>query len=105
MSDVPRSLQSWVSTIHTVVLTADVFQLLIKNPTFFAGGVNSRRWGRAGPSRRRLAQPALRPAGDIFKITSPSPTRSVWGIPIPRDVGPARPASFQSHWSSARPGP
>ena len=27
---VPRSLQSWVSTIHTVVLTADVFQLFIK---------------------------------------------------------------------------
>ena len=30
MSDVPRSLQSWVLTIHTVVLTADVFQLFIK---------------------------------------------------------------------------
>ena len=30
MSDVPRSLQSWVSTIQTVVLTADVFQLFIK---------------------------------------------------------------------------
>ena len=30
MSDVPGSLQSWVSTIHTVVLTADVFQLLKK---------------------------------------------------------------------------
>ena len=29
----PRSLQSWVSTIHTVVLTADVFQLFIK--TFY----------------------------------------------------------------------
>ena len=29
-SDVPRSLQSWVSTIQTVVLTADVFQLFIK---------------------------------------------------------------------------
>ena len=28
--NVPRSLQSWVSTIHTVVLTADVFQLFIK---------------------------------------------------------------------------
>ena len=28
--DVPRSLQSWVSTIQTVVLTADVFQLFIK---------------------------------------------------------------------------
>ena len=26
VSDVPRSLQSWVSTIQTVVLTADVFQ-------------------------------------------------------------------------------
>ena len=26
-------------------------------------------------------------------------------IPIPLDVGPAPPASFQSHWSSARPGP
>ena len=31
MSDVPRSLQSWVSTIQTVVLTADVFQLEKKN--------------------------------------------------------------------------
>ena len=30
VSDVPRSLQSWVSTIHMVVLTADVFQLFIK---------------------------------------------------------------------------
>ena len=30
-SDVPRSLQSWVSTIQKVVLTADVFQLFIKN--------------------------------------------------------------------------
>ena len=29
MSDVPRSLQSWVSTIQSVVLTADVFQLFI----------------------------------------------------------------------------
>ena len=31
MSDVPRSLQNRVSTIHTVVLTADVFQLFIKS--------------------------------------------------------------------------
>ena len=30
MSDVPLSLQSWVSTIQAVVLTADVFQLFIK---------------------------------------------------------------------------
>ena len=33
-SDVPRSLQSWVSTIQKFVLTADVFQLFIK---FYAG--------------------------------------------------------------------
>ena len=51
------------------------------------GGANSRRWGRAGPSRRRLAQPAPGPAGEIFKITGPSPTRSV---------------RFQSHATSAR---
>ena len=30
VSDVPRSLQSWVSTIQTVVLIADVFQLFKK---------------------------------------------------------------------------
>ena len=34
MSDVPRSLRSWVSTIQTVVLTADVFQLW-RFSTFF----------------------------------------------------------------------
>ena len=60
----------------------------ISNPTVFAGGANSRRWGRAGPSRRRPAQPAPGPAGDIFKITGPSPTRSV---------------RFQPHATSARP--
>ena len=60
----------------------------ISNPTVFAGGANSRRWGRAGPNRRRLAQPAPGPAGDIFKITGPSPTRSV---------------RFQSHATSAWP--
>ena len=31
MADVPRSLQSWASTIQTVALTADVFQLFIKS--------------------------------------------------------------------------
>ena len=60
----------------------------ISNPPVFAGGAISRRWGRAGPSRRRLAQPAPGPAGDIFKITGPSPTRFV---------------RFQSHATSARP--
>ena len=54
-----------------------------------AGRAKVRRWGRAGPSRRRLAQPTPGPAGDIFKITSPSPTRS---------------GRFQSHATSTRPG-
>ena len=38
VSDVPRSLQSWVSSVQSVVLTADVFhfvtkknQIIIKN--------------------------------------------------------------------------
>ena len=31
MSDVPRSLQSWVSTIQSVVLTADVFHFFYKD--------------------------------------------------------------------------
>ena len=57
---------------------------------FFCGWANSRMWGRAGQSRRRLAQPAPGPAGDILqKITGPSPTRSV---------------RFQSHATSARSG-
>ena len=66
----------------------DIFKSNISNPTVFAGGANSRRWGRAGPSRRRLAQPAPGPAGDTFKITGPSSTRSV---------------RFQSHATSTRP--
>ena len=61
----------------------------ISIPTVFEGGANSRRWGRAGPSRRRLAQPAPGPAGDIFKITGPSPTRSVRFQSPRRRLGPA----------------
>ena len=45
MSDVPRSLQSWVSTIQTVVLTADVFQLFIKwNTEYRISTSNERVW-------------------------------------------------------------
>ena len=39
----------------------------ISNPTVFAGGAYPRRWGRAGPGRPRLTQPAPGPAGDIFR--------------------------------------
>ena len=45
--------------------------------------------GSSRPSRRRLAQPVPGPAGGIFKITGPRPTRSV---------------RFQSRATSARPG-
>ena len=71
------------------------------NPTVFAGGGNSRRWGRAGPGRPRRPGSAL-PV--IFSNHGPKPDL-VCEISIPRDVGPAQPASVQSYWSSARPGP
>ena len=70
------------------VILSNFIKSNISNPTVFAGGANSRRWGRAGLSRRRLAQPAPGTAGNIFKTTGPSPTRSV---------------RFQSHATSARP--
>ena len=50
-----------------------------------------------GPARAR-------PSGWYFQNHGLKPDQ-VREIPIPRDVGPVRPASFQSHWSSARPGP
>ena len=43
VSDVPRSLQSRVSTIQTVVLTADVFQFLIEFLRVRHGGLKRHR--------------------------------------------------------------
>ena len=66
-----------------------IFQIqrfLRVGPTL-GGGVEPGRADGAWPCPC-LAQPAPGPAGDIFKITSPSPTRSV---------------RFQSHATSARP--
>ena len=57
MSDVPRSLQSWVSTIQTVVLTADVFQFLVKFIRFyfcFFGSLKSRH-AKNYPSLRYIS--------------------------------------------------
>ena len=56
------------------------------NPTVFAGGGNSRRWGRAGPGRPRRPGSAL-PV--IFSNHGPKPDL-VCEISIPRDVSPAR---------------
>ena len=69
----------------------------IFNPTVFAGGANSRRWGRAGPGRPRPAQPVM------FSNDGPKP-EIVCEILFPQNVGPIRPASFQSQWSSPWPG-
>ena len=67
----------------------------ISNLTIFAGGPTL--GGGAEPGRADGAWPSPRPA-------EREPDQ-VCEIPIPRDVGLVRPASFQSHWSSARPGP
>ena len=67
-----------------------IFQIqrfLRVGPTL-GGGVEPGRADGAWPSQRP-AQPAPGPAGDIFKITGPSPTRSV---------------RFQSYATSARLG-
>ena len=68
------------------------------------GGANSRRWGRAGPSRRRLAQPAPGLAGYIFKITGPSPTTSVRFQSHATSARPSQRVYNLTDWSSARPG-
>ena len=49
VSDVPRSLQSWISTIQTVVLTADVFQLFIKKLFIKKNCWESKCWGVTEP--------------------------------------------------------
>ena len=61
----------------------------ISNPTVFAGGANSRRWGQAGPSRRRLAQPAPGPAGDIAKSRAQARPGLGDSNPARRRPGPA----------------
>ena len=66
-----------------------IFSSNISIQRFLRVGPTLLRWGRAGPSRQRLAQSAPGTAGDIFKITGPSLTGSV---------------GFQSQATSARPG-
>ena len=89
------------------VLCHAIFKLY-KNPIFqiqrflwvgppLGGGVELGRADRAWPSPR----PAQRV---IFSNHGPKPDL-ICEIPIPCDVGPARPTSFQYHRSSARPGP
>ena len=59
MSDVPRSLQSWVSTIHTVVLTANVFQHFIKYTSKYTSwldrGARSRNLVAGARDRAKLS--------------------------------------------------
>ena len=82
VSDVPRSLQSWVSPIQTVVLTADVFQLFIKWITDTWPGFS--RWlvrGRADVLllSRRISELASSLAAEKIRklpISHPIPTSS-----------------------------
>ena len=50
---VPRSLQSWVSTIQSVVLAADVFQLFMKKINFSARIRISELWNPAAAGVRQ----------------------------------------------------
>ena len=77
MSDVPRSLQSWVSTIHTVVLTADVFQLFVKTCYKILRRMGKNKaWGLCilrrkpqFPTRRHPAHPT---SSSVWADSSPS---------------------------------
>ena len=71
-------------------------QLFVRVGPTLGGGAEQGRADRAWPS----PCPAQRV---IFSNHGPKPDL-VCEISIPRDVGPARPATFHSHWSSARPG-
>ena len=67
------------------------------------GGVEPGRAHGAWP--KPAPGPSPRPAQWVQFSKSRAKPDQVCEIPIPRDVGPARPANFHSHWSSARPGP
>ena len=83
----------------------------ISNLTVFAGGANSRRWGRAGPGRPRLAQRAPGPAGDVFEsqaqarpgLSDSHPTRRrprpASEFPISLIVCPAWPVRFSEYFA------
>ena len=58
--------------------------------------------GSSRASRRRLAQPTPGPVGDIFKITGPSPTRSLRFQPHATSV---RPRQLVSNHTGRLPGP
>ena len=63
MSDVPRSLQSWLSTIHTVVLTADAFQLFIMEKKRWQDNSQPQHCQQAGGTREETMR-GTRAAGD-----------------------------------------
>ena len=73
VSDVPRSLQSWVWTIHTVVLTADVFQLFTKTKWNRQPGQNQ---GRTGKSQGRRSEATESIFESIFCLQAKKPLHS-----------------------------
>ena len=93
---------------HVLCHVSWYFQIVKKIQYFKSNGFCG--WGQLSEVRSSRAEPTApgparaRPSGWYFQSHRPKP-HQVWEIPVPRDVGPVRPASFQSHWSSAQPGP
>ena len=61
--------------------------------------------GGIEPGGADRAWPSPRPVQRVIFSAHWPKSDLVCEISIPRDVGPARPASLQPHWSFARPGP
>ena len=66
-SDVPRSLQSWVSTIQSVVLTADVFQLFPTEINVY-GSIST--WNRSSFSQPKRIRDVRRCAHELGRRPS-----------------------------------
>ena len=84
MYDVPRSLQSWVSTIQTVVLTADVFQLFTKK--WKKSAVSTTDW-RVETQLCKVREPCVDPRTVVLSVAQTTTKRDSRGSAI-RDRNP-----------------
>ena len=98
IADMPR-----FTFVSRVVIFSHCEKSNISNPTVLWVGPTLA--GGAEPGRADRARPNPCSAKPVIFSNHEPKTDLVCEIPIPRNVGPARPASFQSHWLSPRPGP